>query len=1037
MKDLTLADKNFPHLKGFAAFLLENHLQEVAEINIALARQVDLSLIKLFTHLSEPDFLSFMKGNLQLFLNQVLEQNALEFSKESLHKWKMDTLSHIPRSGIAIADLVQGYHVRQQALLEFVGRYTSDVNTAVAVARELNLFYAEVEQYAFSLYVDLKQEEHQDINEKLQEQFVQLIASQDELRQKNEKLEQQAKVQIATEQALEKERNFLNAILEHIDDGIVACDEHGVLSFFNKATREFHGISEEALSAEQWSSHYNLYHADALTPLAKEEVPLFRAYHEGFVERVEIVIAPVSGKKRMLLVKGQAILSSEGKKLGAVVVMHDVTELKLAQQQQQEAFIELHEKNKALAAALEELQTAEEQLKEANDQLQARVERRTQELVASEQQMRAITNALPVLITYVDAEERYRFINNTYKDWFGLALADVYGKKLEEVYGEQMGEIMGPAAYDRVKSNVQRVLKGERLQYETTLYTIEGEKYVLIDYIPYKVEEQVLGYFALTTDLTRRRQAKEALLESEERFRSFANNIQNLAWMADPDGWIFWYNQRWYDYTGTTFEEMQGWGWEKVHHPDYIEGILAFMKEAWHKGETLELTFPLRRADGEYGWFITRAYAIKNAEGEIVRWIGTNTDITEQKKAQEQLQKANQEITDLLVREKIAFDMAEASRSRLYNTFMQAPSLLCIVRGFGLVYELANPRYLEAFNLDFSVEGKRIDEVFPNPDPSIIAIHHNVLTNGEPFIGNELPVFSDWKRNNEPYTRYFNVRYEPLREADGSISGIIAFGYEVSEHVKTRQALEQNASLMQEMNLELSQKNTELEKINNDLDNFIYTASHDLRSPIVNLEGLVLALKHQLKSANGKNPDVLLGMMDTSIAKLQRTILDLTEITKAQKGLTEAKEEVSVTEILDDVKQDLQQSIEQANARIQEDLQAHNIHFARRNLRSILHNLLSNAIKYRAEERPLQIEVKTNREDGFFVLSVQDNGLGINEQQIPKMFTMFKRLHTHVEGTGIGLYIVKRIVENNRGKIEVSSKPGVGTTFKVYISSDK
>ncbi len=140
-------------------------------------------------------------------------------------------------------------------------------------------------------------------------------------------------------------------------------------------------------------------------------------------------------------------------------------------------------------------------------------------------------------------------------------------------------------------------------------------------------------------DITDRVRSEKILKESENQFRTFADSIQNLAWIGNGDGWIYWYNQRWYDYTGTTLEEMEGWGWEKLHHPDHVKKITEFLKEAWKKDEAFELTFPLRRHDGAYCWFLTRAYPIKDAKGNIERWIGTHTDITEQKSFAEELEK--------------------------------------------------------------------------------------------------------------------------------------------------------------------------------------------------------------------------------------------------------------------------------------------------------------------------------------------------------------------------------------------------------------
>ena len=124
-------------------------------------------------------------------------------------------------------------------------------------------------------------------------------------------------------------------------------------------------------------------------------------------------------------------------------------------------------------------------------------------------------------------------------------------------------------------------------------------------------------------------------VESEERFRTLADNISQLAWMADKTGFIYWYNQRWYDYTGTTLEDMQGWGWKKVHHPDHVDRVVKRVQHSWDTGELWEDTFPLRGQDGLYRWFLSRATPIRDDEGKVLNWFGTNTDITEQKVAED------------------------------------------------------------------------------------------------------------------------------------------------------------------------------------------------------------------------------------------------------------------------------------------------------------------------------------------------------------------------------------------------------------------
>lgn len=134
----------------------------------------------------------------------------------------------------------------------------------------------------------------------------------------------------------------------------------------------------------------------------------------------------------------------------------------------------------------------------------------------------------------------------------------------------------------------------------------------------------------VVVDITARKSAETALGQSESIWRTMADAIPQLAWMTDREGWIFWYNQRWYDYTGTTLETMQGWGWRDVHHPDHVERVVARISECFAAGTPWEDTFPIRGKDGSYRWFLSRALPIRDESGAIMRWFGTNTDVTGQ-----------------------------------------------------------------------------------------------------------------------------------------------------------------------------------------------------------------------------------------------------------------------------------------------------------------------------------------------------------------------------------------------------------------------
>ncbi len=140
-----------------------------------------------------------------------------------------------------------------------------------------------------------------------------------------------------------------------------------------------------------------------------------------------------------------------------------------------------------------------------------------------------------------------------------------------------------------------------------------------------------------------------ALRESEDRFRTMANSMAQLAWIARPDGFIYWYNQRWYDYTGTTPEQMEGWGWTGVHDPSRLEQVSAQWKESIATGEAFDAEFPLRGADGRFRRFLTRAIPLKDASGKVVQWFGTNTDVEELRTAEEKVRQLNDELEHRVV----------------------------------------------------------------------------------------------------------------------------------------------------------------------------------------------------------------------------------------------------------------------------------------------------------------------------------------------------------------------------------------------------
>jgi signal transduction histidine kinase len=256
------------------------------------------------------------------------------------------------------------------------------------------------------------------------------------------------------------------------------------------------------------------------------------------------------------------------------------------------------------------------------------------------------------------------------------------------------------------------------------------------------------------------------------------------------------------------------------------------------------------------------------------------------------------------------------------------------------------------------------------------------------------------------------------------------------ELARTNEELAATNQALATTNQELHASNTQLARTNVDLDTFVYTASHDLKAPITNIESIVLALRDTLPADVQQDELVghLLALLNQTVARFQVTITQLTDISRLQLAHTGPAEPVMLAPVVADVRLDLAPAIAAAGTELTVAVApALVVSFSPANLRSIVYNLLSNALKYRDPKRPSRVQLYAAQTGPRITLTVQDNGLGMSEVQQRQLFGLFQRLHTHVEGTGVGLYITKRLVENAGGTITVASQPHVGTTFTVTL----
>ncbi len=282
-----------------------------------------------------------------------------------------------------------------------------------------------------------------------------------------------------------------------------------------------------------------------------------------------------------------------------------------------------------------------ELVREVTSRLFPRLERARAEeaLLKSETEFRQLANAVPQIVWVADAGGKIEYINEQWTEFSGLTLEETDTPEI-------LAEIIHPddrkAVFDEW---AQAFASGKPYQLEARMRHHKTGEYCwfLMRSEPSRdAGGAILKWFGTSTDITSHKEAELRLRESEEQLRALADSIPQLAWMAEPDGFIFWYNRRWYDYTGTTAEEMTGWGWQSVHDAEMLPNVLEQWQASIQTGEPFEMEFPLRRgADGAFRWFLTRVVPLRDTGGRIARWFGTNTDIDELRQARVQAEAAN------------------------------------------------------------------------------------------------------------------------------------------------------------------------------------------------------------------------------------------------------------------------------------------------------------------------------------------------------------------------------------------------------------
>lgn len=807
-----------------------------------------------------------------------------------------------------------------------------------------------------------------------------------------------------SETIIQKSGEHFRRLVKDLPAAVYSCDENGVINFYNDAAVKIWGRNPEM--GELWSGSFKMFSLDGsiLTP---ENSPMARALKEArFIPGEEIIIERPDGGRSFVRVYPQPEFDESGQLIGAINMGFDVTEQVIARKKIEE----------------------------------------------SETKFRTLLEDAPVATClFAGREMTIELANELMIGYWGKE-KNVIGKPLKDAVPELKGQPFLNILDEVFTTGKTYEAKNELAQ--LVINGVSGNYYFDYTYKPIRnTSGEVYGIINMAVDVTEQVIARTKIEESEKQFRQMAELMPQKVWTTDAEGNKNYFNQTLLDYAGYTFEELKGDGWEKIIHPEDWENNKVPWEESIRTGNDYEAENRLLRKDGVYLWHLTRAVAIKDENGKVKMWVGSKTEIQEQREQKEELErsvaertqelrKANLELEEkhhelFVTKEKL---LTEYSRSLIEASLDPLVTInpegkitdmnLATVKITGLSKENLIGSDFFTYFTEPEKARKIYEEVFEKGAvvncPLILRHLDGTLT--DIFLNGS--VYKDDRNNVQGVVLVARDVTDEKRIARELTEAIVfaELATGLAEDAKTKA---ENAALIAEDAVKAKQQ-------------FLSNMSHEIRTPMNAIIGFTKVILKTDLTAKQREYLNAIKLSGNSLIVLINDILDLAKVDAGKMTFEEIPFKLSTS---------LSAMVHLFEAKFQEK----NLKLVKEyddnipdvllgdpvRLHQIILNLMSNAVKF-TSAGTITVSLRLLNEDAEnaeIEFSVADTGTGIPENKTEQIFENFHQASSDTSrlygGTGLGLAIVKQLVESQGGTIRVKSEMGVGSVFSFTLHFKK